>query len=96
MDFWLTYLIVAAGIVISVIYPVLRQALPKPKGGVAGVRGWMPRFWTAAKPYLATLIFALITAPLIMAFLGDKLGSWPPALLAGFAWEATVEKIRKG
>lgn len=93
---WQIYLLVVAGIVVSVIYPILRQALPKPKAGTAGVGGLLPRIWGATKPYLATLLFALITAPLIMAFLGEKLESWQTALLAGFAWEATIEKVKEG
>lgn len=91
---WQIYLITVAGIVISVIYPILRQALPKPKAGVAGVPGFLPRVWNVAKPYIVTLILAFVTAPLIMAFMGDKLDSWPAALLAGFAWEATIEKVK--
>jgi chromate transport protein ChrA len=96
MSFWSTYLAVVAGIVISVLYPILRQALPRPRVGVAGVPGFLPRAWNASKPYIVTLIFAFVTAPLIMAFLGDKLDSWPAALLAGFAWEATIEKVKEG
>ncbi len=96
MTSWQTYLVVVAGIIISVIYPILRQALPKPKAGIAGVQALLPRIWSAAKPYIATLIFALVTAPLIMAFLGDKLNSWSAALLAGFAWQATIEKVKGG
>jgi hypothetical protein len=94
MSFWLTYLLVVAGIVISVIYPILRQALPRPPAKAAGVPGLMPRIWNAARPYIATLILALVTAPLIMGFLGDKLDNWASALLAGFAWEATIEKVK--
>lgn len=93
---WQVYLLVVAGIIISVVYPILRQSLPKPKGGPAGAEGLWPRIWKAAKPYLATLLFAMITAPLIMAFLGEKLETWQAALLAGFAWEATIEKVKAG
>lgn len=91
-----TYFAVAGGIVISVIYPILRQALPRPKAGLAGVPALLPRIWDATKPYLATLIFALITAPLIMAFLGDRIDSLSSALLSGFAWQATIEKAKDG
>jgi hypothetical protein len=96
MTFWQIYPAVVAGIVISIIYPILRQALPQPKAGVAGVQAVLPRVWSATKPYIATLALALITAPLIMAFLGAKLDSWPAALLAGFAWQATLDKAIKG
>lgn len=96
MSFWQTYFAVAAGVVISVLYPILRQALPKPPAGPAGLQAFLPRAWRFAKPYLALLIIALVTAPLIMAFLGDRLAGWPAALLAGFAWEATIEKVKTG
>jgi hypothetical protein len=96
MSAWLAYLLIVGGIVISVLYPILRQALPAPSGGVAGMSGFLPRAWHAARPYVVLLLFAAITAPLVMAFLGDKVDSWPAALLAGFAWEATIEKVKKG
>ena len=90
------YLLVSAGIVISVIYPILRKALPKPEKGSGGEPSLLKRVWETVKPYIMLLIFAFVTAPLIIAFLGDKLENWSAALLAGFAWEATIEKAKEG
>ena len=91
-----TYLLVVAGILISIIYPILRKALPKSKLGIDRQLSLPARIWDAAKPYIVGLIFACITAPLVIAFLGDRLENWSAALLAGFAWEATIEKVKEG
>jgi hypothetical protein len=81
---------VAAGVAISIIFPVFRAYLKQEFVAVAGMPPW-------AKKYGALAIFSFITALLILAiyeatdpktnltFLG--------ALLLGFGWEASVEKL---
>ena len=51
--------------------------------------------WEAAKPYVALGIGSMLTALLIMAFAGDSLNTWKAALLAGYAWDSTLQKIVK-
>jgi len=47
------------------------------------------------KPYLALGLFSLLTALLVVAFLGDTLGSdWRPAFVAGYAWDSTLQKVK--
>lgn len=87
-----TYLIVSLGILISVLLPILRQYFPKPTAGAAAVES---RLWSIAKPYLALGIGSLLTALLIMAFAGDSLNTWKAALLAGYAWDSTLQKLVK-
>jgi hypothetical protein len=90
--FFHTYLLITLGIVISVVLPILRQYFPKAPGpAVAGES----KMWSIAKPYVALGIGSLLTSILIMAFAGDSLNSWKAALLAGYAWDSTLQKIVK-
>ncbi len=93
MGFLNAYLIVALGIVISVALPILKQFFPKPVG--AGAAAAATQTWQIAKPYLALGLGSLLTALLIMAFAGDALTNWKAALLAGYAWDSTLQKIVK-
>jgi hypothetical protein len=87
MNFWYSYLIVAAGVVISVVLPILRQFYPKPPQA-AEARD-------TAKAYVYLGIGSLLTALLIVALAGDSLSSWKAALLTGYAWDSTLQKIAK-
>lgn len=97
MAFLELYLITALGIVISIMLPILRRFLPKvpilrrllPKGAPAGVEG----VWDKMKPYVLVGVFSLLTALLIVAFVGDALQDWRVAILAGYAWDSTLQKI---
>lgn len=94
-DFLTIYLFCALGVAISVLLPVLRQSLPKTGAGApAGVSGWLPRFWAAAKPYLALTLFSLFVALLLVAFIQDQLTDWRAAVLAGYASDSTLQKLR--
>ncbi len=68
------------------------SAITNPRTGVAGVPGLLPSSWNAAKSSITTWIVAVITAPLIMTFLGDQIESLTSTLLSGFAWRAMLEK----
>ena len=85
------YLSVVGGIVISVILPLVRALLPKPpiplKDGMK---------WKTIRPYVATGIFSLIVALLIVAGMGDRLNSWAVALIAGYTWDSTLQKLTTG
>lgn len=87
MSFFQIYLLVAAGIAVSILIPILKRLLPKPEpAGVAG-------FWKKLKPYIWVGVFSLLTAVLIVAFLGDSLQDWRAAILAGYAWDSTLQKV---
>ena len=85
------YFAVAFGIAISVILPLVRAKLPKPPRHLEGA-------WTRENvwPYVATGIFSLIAAVLIVAAMGDQLDSCQKALIAGYAWDSTLQKITTG
>jgi len=89
-----TYLLVAVGVAISVVLPIVRQSLPVPSSGTAGVGGLLGWVWQKAKPYLAIGAFSLVTAVLIVAFTGDTFKSPQAALLAGYAWDSTIQKLK--
>lgn len=85
------YLSVVLGIVISVMLPILKQSIPKPRGGVASIGGFLQRLFQAAKPYIALTLFSLIVGLLLVAIEGDKLNNWQTALLAGYVWDSTIQ-----
>lgn len=80
------------GIVMSVLLPLLRKMLPAPGGN-----GAIESVWTVVKPYLAIGVFSLLVGVLIVAFGGDavKKWSWQTAVLAGYAWDSTLQKLGK-
>ena len=85
------YLSVTSGIVISVLLPLIRALLPKPPAALA--RGTK---WERIRPYVATGAFSLIVAVIIVAAMGDRLDSWSTALIAGYAWDSTLQKLTTG
>ena len=90
---WDLYGVVVLGILISVIVPILRQYLPKPKPLAADTADPAP--W---KIYVGTGVFSLLTGVLIMAFAGGPVKDWwwQNALLAGFAWDSLLQKVVHG
>jgi hypothetical protein len=87
MSFLELYLLAAAGVAISVALPILRRMLPTAKP--AGLQG----LWKPAKPYVIVGAFSLLTALLIVAFLGGTVEDWRAVLLAGYAWDSTLQKV---
>ena len=54
------------------------------------------KVWLRIRPYLATVLFSLGAALLVVAFVGDTLTSWKAALLAGYTVDSTLQKISTG
>lgn len=87
--FWLL-----VGVIISAVLPgiwaYVRTQFPtgsEPKGLAAS-------YWTIAKPYLALGLASALTSLLLAAFLGDSLVDPRAAILAGYAWDSTLQKFR--
>ena len=78
------------GIVISIILPILRQLLPKPIVTTTGFSAW--------KRYVAAGVFSLLTAVILVAFGKDSVSGWfwYDALLVGYAWDSTLQKVING
>jgi xanthosine utilization system XapX-like protein len=94
------YPYVVVGIVISFILPILRKHVPPPPTdrtvqlvGVARAYDFLKRAWPTVKPYVAILVFSLVSSVLIVAYVGDTLTDWRAALLAGFSWDSLMQKI---
>lgn len=87
------YLIVAGGVAISVVLPLLRAFLPKPPAQLATAR---TSRWIVIRPYLVTALFSLIVALLIMAFTDEMITGWKSALLAGYTADSTLQKMITG
>ena len=85
------YFCVAAGIVMSVLLPLIRALLPKPPVALRA-----EPTWDAIRPYVATGVFSLVVALLIVAAMGSRLDSWSTALIAGYTWDSTLQKLTTG
>jgi Ca2+/Na+ antiporter len=49
--------------------------------------------WPHLRKYLVLLVFSILTALVLVAFLGDNLGGWRQAFVIGYAWDSTIQKI---
>lgn len=91
------YLWCLLGIVVSVLLPVLwtyvRAQFPSPGGQAKGV-GEIVAFLDLVRPYAALGLASALTALLLLAFLGDTLVDPKAAILAGYAWDSTLQKLR--
>lgn len=89
------------GIALSVLIPVLAAAVkaafptPPAAGLAAGQSSSGPaRVWKFAVPYLVVAAFSLAVGLLVVAFV--EFADWRAALIGGYAWDATLQKIRTG
>lgn len=86
------------GIVISVVLPGLwayvRERFPAPSG--TGPKGMVDRSGLIAliRPYAALGFASALTAILVLALVGDSVADYKAALLAGYAWDSTLQKLR--
>lgn len=88
------YLFCVVGVMISILLPILRQALPRPANSVAGIDGILPRIINTAKPYMALGLFSLVVAALVLAVFYDSLTDWRAAILAGYTADSTLQKLK--
>jgi predicted lysophospholipase L1 biosynthesis ABC-type transport system permease subunit len=83
---------IALGVIIAVIYPVLRGYIKKefPDTAAPGLPPWV-------RKYAALFAFSLLTAFIILGVYRnsnpDKEITFWAALAMGFGWEASIEKI---
>jgi hypothetical protein len=98
MGFGHVYIACAAGVVLSVIIPILAKAVRQQfdVGGPADVSGiglFWRAVWQSSRRYIVLGSFSLAVALLIVALVGDTLKTWQTALVAGYLWDSTLQKI---
>ena len=81
------YCFIVLGIIISFILPILKKALPQ-----ADSTTFRGRAATAAKDYLIILVFSLVAGFLTLAAFPEVF-EWKTALLTGYAWDSTLQKL---
>jgi hypothetical protein len=90
------FLWIVAGIILSISVPVAVRTL-KPKPELQGVRkSWFVRILL---PYLQYAVASMVLGFLTLAVVkynGGHFGSWPEALMAGYLWDSTIQKLREG
>ena len=82
----------------EIVLPILRGLLPKPPAppvAAAAPPTFLSTLWNHAKPYLIVGVFSLLTGILIVAFTYGTLKDWRAAMLAGYAWDSTLQKLTK-
>jgi hypothetical protein len=82
-----SYLAVTAGIVISILLPILRAMLPEPP------KPYAPVVSSAGRQSLVVGVFSLLTALLVVAFRNGDFMNPYSAILAGYAWDSTLQRI---
>jgi len=96
---WEIYIYCVVGIITSLLLPIVAAAVrtyfPAPKAGPAGIADAARSMWSIIKPYSILGLFSCLTAILIVFAMGDRLSSIQAALLAGYAWDSTLQKIRQ-
>ena len=87
------YGFVVLGIVMSIVLPLLRHLLPQS----SSTKAVLPPWWERVKPYLVVGAFSISVALLVLAFGGEAAAkwSWQTAVLSGYAWDSTLQKIAK-
>ena len=92
MDWWVVFLLVVLGIIISIALPILRAMLPKvPKMALQDLHS---ELWSVARPYVIVLIFSILAAFIVMAYLGNSVPNieWFTAIIYGFTWDSFIQK----
>jgi hypothetical protein len=86
------YLWMAFGVLISVIFPIIKAAVAPKTTESVGLPPWV-------KKYALIFVFAAVTAVIVLAaYLAAnpealKTLQWYTAFLFGFSWESAIEKI---
>lgn len=91
-DFWIYYGLICLGILISFFLPVIKQFIITPGKGKSREQ-YRGEIWLKIRPYVMTVVFSLLVGLLVFAFI-DDLPDWKAALIAGYAWDSTLQKLR--
>ncbi|HEX8707401.1 MAG TPA: hypothetical protein VF723_03990 [Pyrinomonadaceae bacterium] len=84
------------GILLSIVLPILRRLMPVPAPvgqGLEGQASYWSVVWPKIRPYVIVGLFSLLTGIIIIAFAGQSLADQRAAILAGYAWDSTFQKL---
>jgi hypothetical protein len=93
----IVFLWIVAGIGLSIAVPVAVRTLRPPDPSLEGIAdSWFIR---VLRPYLKYAIASIVLGFLTLAVIkynGGQIDTWPKALMAGYLWDATIQKIKEG
>ncbi len=96
-DFYL-YLWVVAGVLASLLLPLIWKAAfpgtPLPQGFGRAAK----QLWPEVKPYFLIALVSLLVGLVAFAIIkstGGKFDHWYAAFLNGYFWDATLQKFKK-
>lgn len=99
MNFLDAYLACAAGVLLSALIPslaaIVRQHFTAGTPAAFEQLALAKLLWHATRPYVVLALLSLAVSLLIIAFLGKQLATWQSALIAGYLWDSTLQKIAK-
>jgi hypothetical protein len=87
LPYWQELLAASGGVALSVGVAVLAALISRLFPGV-GIQSWT-EFWKAVEPYVILAAFSLAVGVLVTA--AGEFDDWESALLAGFAWDKTLQ-----
>lgn len=99
MSDYTLYLWMVIGVIISVVLPIFIKWMKEISDTVSrGAGDVMANVWQFAKPYIkiavASAVIGLIALAVYRAGLaGDKIDNWAKALLYGYVWDSTFQKV---
>jgi hypothetical protein len=101
LSFWEAYRACAGGVILSVLIPSLIRAVHQSFSEVGTPAGFeqfvlLKAIWKRIKPFVVLGVFSLMVSVLIVAFFQDKMETWRTALIAGYLWDSTLQKITTG
>jgi hypothetical protein len=96
---WTIYGWCMLGITISVLLPVLWEAVyryfPKTRSVDATRSVDLVAFWRVVVPYVVLGMASALTALVLVILSGDAIPDHRAALLAGYAWDSTLQKFKR-
>ena len=86
----------AIGVAISIVLPALLAYVKGKFAPPAGAEAYgVGDIWPVIKPYLALGVLSIIIAVIVVAAV-DDIKTWKGAMLAGYAADSTLQKIKDG
>ncbi|GAA1695693.1 hypothetical protein GCM10009745_46900 [Kribbella yunnanensis] len=85
------YLGIALGVLAAILYTFLKGYIQKDFGATAGLPPWVPKY---VRLFLFCLVTALVLLAIVRSLKPDLQLTFWQALLAGFGYEATIEKLK--